>query len=115
MNHQPVDWASINNEYLLKKNYDSKFYEDVYTKAHEIPFLEYLKKNSTTKFSKILLTYETKADFVKYANYFGIMNDFKAGVARTAYKGVVQIYFQGETIYIAPVQKKQWLGYPDGW
>lgn len=115
MNHQPVDWASINNEHLLKHNYDTQFYEDVYTSAHEIPFLEYLKKNSTARFPKILLTYETKADFVKYANYFGIMNDFKAGVARTAYKGVVQIYFQDETIYIAPVQKKLWPGYPDGW
>jgi hypothetical protein len=50
-----------------------------------------------------------------YANYFGIMNDFKAGVPRMAYKGVVQIYFQSNVIYIAPISKTKWSGYITNW
>ena len=115
MNRQTVDWSSIDNKYLLQQNYDAKFYEDVYANAYEIPFVDYLKNNSTSKHSKVLITYESKEEFVKYAKYFGIMEDFKAGVPRTAYKGVCHFYFHDQTVSIAPKQKKLWSGYPVGW
>lgn len=85
----------------------------MYNQSIEISYLDYLQ--NTNKFKEenrsLLLTYDSKDEFLKYARYFGIMNDFKCGVPRTAYLGVVRIYFNSNTIFIAPSKKRSWTGY----
>ena len=39
----------------------------------------------------------------------------KNGVPRTAYKGVVRIFYKSNTIYIAPEAKREWKGYDPSW
>ena len=47
------------------------------------------------------------------AKALGIMDDFKSGVPRMAYKGVVATMFRGQRIYVAP--SLNWKGYdPSG-
>ena len=43
------------------------------------------------------------------------MQDFKDGVPRTAYKGVVRVYFDSCLIYIAAKEKNRWSGYSKDW
>lgn len=115
MNHQPLEWSTINTDYLLKENYDKKYADDVYMKTVEISFKDFLKPNQTINSNRILITYSTKQEFLKYGNYFGIMNDFKAGVPRTAYQGIVQIYYKSKIIFIAPKAKMKWQNYQKDW
>ena len=101
----------------MQKNYDELFLVDVYNKTIDITFDNYLTKKEDYSKNKtsLLLTYKNKDEFVKYAKHFGIMNDFKAGVPRTAYKGIVRIYVNSNLIFIAPYQTWSWSGYPKDW
>lgn len=90
--------------------------KQVYSDSTEMTFQSYLKANDLDKDEKsVLLLYETKDDFVKMAKYFDIMEDFKDGIPRTAYQGVVSVYFHKKRIYIAPKAKLDWKGYDNKW
>lgn len=64
-----------------KEKYDPKYLADIYDNSEEMTFIEYLKNSNSTNLiinkKAILIIYSTKQDFLKYAKYFGIMNDFK--------------------------------------
>lgn len=79
-----MDWSKIDVSSLRKEKYDSKFLADVYDNSEEMTFIEYLKiSNSTdlaTNKKAIMIVYNTKQDFLKYAKYFGVMNDFKVKI-----------------------------------
>ncbi len=79
MNQNKVknDTAVINKPFFTQKNYDEAFLKDVYTNSKEISYEDYLKRNETIKDNKLRIIYSSKDDFIKYAKYFGIMNDFK--------------------------------------
>ncbi len=51
----------------------------MYTDSLEVSYEDYLKKTDefNAKPQSLLITYSGKADFINYANYFGIMEDFK--------------------------------------
>ena len=138
MNENEIDWSKLNNNYLIKvkiyitkkmffyclkfiiifqTNYDEAFLLNAYNKTTELTFDKYkqLKQEYSKNQTSILLTYTSKDEFIKYAKYFGIMSDFKAGVPRTAYKGVVRIYSDQCLIYIAPSLKYAWTNYPKDW
>lgn len=115
MNQVEYDWSKVNTDYLVKENYDKMFLSDVYNRTVKLSFNDFKKAPPRNKTTKILLTYSTKKEFLNYANHFGIMNDFKAGVPRTAYKGIVQVYFKNKVIYIAPEEQLKWTDYPKGW
>eukprot|EP01086_Lenisia_limosa_P012966 TRINITY_DN4168_c0_g1_i1.p1 TRINITY_DN4168_c0_g1~~TRINITY_DN4168_c0_g1_i1.p1 ORF type:complete len:410 (-),score=17.95 TRINITY_DN4168_c0_g1_i1:37-1266(-) len=50
----------------------------------------------------IKLVYKSQAEFTAIAKDFKIMNDFKDGVPRTGYKGVVQFTSQETRVYVSP-------------
>lgn len=85
----------------------------------EVSFDKFTNKIEKTKPSPLetsyLLLYNSKSDFINIAKHFGIMDDPKCGVPRTAYKGVVRIESNFRVIYIAPAQKKSWSGYVCNW
>lgn len=117
MNQNEIDWSKLNNNYLIKTNYDEDFLVKAYNKTTELTLDTYLKTKHEYSRNKtsILITYNTKDEFVKYAKHFGIMSDFKAGVPRTGYKGVVRIFHEQNLIYIAPSSKYAWTSYPKDW
>ena len=89
----------------------------MYSDSIELLFQTYLEKGE--EYAKdprpILLLYSTKGTFMNYAKYFGIMDDFKDGVPRTGYMGIVTVYAHGKRIYIAPHVKEAWKGYDPSW
>lgn len=77
---------------------------------------DYMRMSPNGKIhASVRIPYANKQDFLKAARFFDIMEDFKDGVARTAYSGVVQIYFAQQIVYIAPAQKLAWSGYDTKW
>lgn len=93
------------------------FFDQVYSKSLQMSFNRFLEKSDNLNDikSSILLLYSNKEEFLKYAKFFEIMNDFKEGVPRTAYLGVVRVYFNQHTVYLAPAQKTKWQAYDPQW
>jgi len=111
MNNEPVKWTKIDTSYLKKENYDAEFLNNVYNLSHEISFSDFIKRQKNSKNDKFLIIYSSQSEFVKYANHFGLMNDFKANVPRTAYLGIVEFVYKTKTIYLAPKEKSKWTSY----
>lgn len=57
----------------------------------------------------VRVQYETEETFVSLAKQLGIMDDWKAGVPRMAYRGVVSFMFKNTRVYLAP--PRNWKGY----
>ena len=88
---------------LKVANYETTFRRSVYEDSKEIePYrMKYLpeskKSNSTYR-----ITYYTRREFEHIADMFGLMRDFKVGVPRTAYMGVVSFIYHGYRVFLAP-------------
>jgi hypothetical protein len=78
--------------------------KDVYTNSKEISYEDYLKRNETIKDNKLRIIYSSKDNFIKYAKYFGIMNDFKVSFFRSKL-----CYFLLNNIYISGKCRKNSL------
>ena len=61
----------------------------------------------------VRLLYHNKMAFKKYAKTLGVMDDFKSGVPRMAYRGVVSTVYKGTRVYVAP--GLSWKGYDPTW
>ena len=69
-------------------------------------FGNFIFRKSNTKEAKLI--YKTKPEFIKIAKTLSIMEDFKAGVPRGGYKGVVQTVRNGIRIFISPEDPATW-------
>jgi len=120
LNVQPVDWLRKDVSYLLKSNYDERFDKEVNAAdVADIDAKEFTKdmqmyENKYPAGSKVRLKYTSKKDFIALARLFGIMIDFKAGVPRTAYKGVVRVLKNSREYFLVPSQSP-WKGYDVTW
>jgi hypothetical protein len=80
MNDKPIKWSERDNSFLLKSNYDPKFLIEVYNKTKQIDFdhlINKLSERNNSENPSYLLTYDSKEQFIKYANHFHLMDDFK--------------------------------------
>ena len=68
---------------------------------------------STFRFQAVRLTYHTREAYKRTAKALGIMDDFKSGVPRMAYRGIVSFMHQGVRVYLAP--NVNWTGYDPKW
>ena len=59
------------------------------------------------------LTYHTREAYKKTAKALGIMDDFKSGVPRMAYRGIVSFMHRELRVYLAP--NVNWSGYDPKW
>lgn len=109
-NTQVTHWSKSEIQKLKKKPYDNQFLEHL----SNLPIvhlesitsdLQSLEK-SNTKEAKLI--YKTKPEFIKIAKTLLIMEDFKAGVPRGGYKGVVQTVRNGIRIFISPEDPATW-------
>ena len=99
LNEEAYPFTKADLSYLLKDNYDKKFLQEV--RVLPSASVEELSSGKVTA-SKVRIEYKDEADFKRLAKLLGAMDDFKAGIPRMAYKGVVSIVFKGTRIYIAP-------------
>ena len=72
-----------------------------------------LRQSPKNPTGKVKVIYEGKKDFIKIAKTLLIMEDFKAGVPRDAYKGVVSTVRDGIRIYICPPNPQTWKYHPE--
>jgi len=98
-----------NTDYLLKQNYDNNFLNKVYS-CNSVSSVRDITAKKTK--GPVRIEYSTPQQFKSHAKLLGIMDDFKAGVPRTAYLGVVTCVKNGIRVYIAPDRTK-WKGYDE--
>ncbi len=72
---KPVSFTSTDLSYLLKDTYDNAFQRRVYTDAEVVSQFEFDAKTDKTRQYRI--EYRDHHQFVRIANAFGIMDDFK--------------------------------------
>ncbi|KAL5111031.1 Alpha-13-mannosyl-glycoprotein 2-beta-N-acetylglucosaminyltransferase [Taenia crassiceps] len=111
LNDKPFAFNSSLLRITLKPNvYDSQFLTEVYNNSvllNDSSQLSYLGETSSQT-TPCRLEYKTRTDFVDAARLLGAMEDFKEGVPRTAYMGIVSVFFHGRRIYLAPGGSRGW-------
>lgn len=111
LNELPVDFTKLNLTYLLKNEYDNNFVEMVY-RAPLVSINE-LKNKQISHNDPVRIIYYTKNNLKSLTKLFGLMDDFKSGVPRTAYKGIISFTYDNRRVYLAPV--KEWHNYDPSW
>jgi hypothetical protein len=97
----PINWYKIEIEYLLNENY-IKYMDEMMKKSKEILVQNVLNEKN----GELKIVYNTKESFVGLANFFKVMNDFKRGVPRCAYNGIVIFRYNSNRIFLVPTRPK---------
>ncbi|KAH8411015.1 hypothetical protein KR222_006500 [Zaprionus bogoriensis] len=106
-----VQFTKINMSYLLKDNYDRVFLEQVYV----LPLVTFdeLRRNLIAQDGPVRIQYNTRDQYKRITRMLGLMDDFKSGVPRTAYHGIVSFYYNKRRVHLAP--NATWKGYDLSW
>ncbi|XP_077993357.1 alpha-1,3-mannosyl-glycoprotein 2-beta-N-acetylglucosaminyltransferase-like [Glandiceps talaboti] len=111
LNTKFVEFTKNDLSYLTQRKYDAMFLEEVYGAPHVT--INQLTKEGGLGHKTVRIQYSDKDSFKNFAKVLGIMNDFKAGVPRTGYKGIVTCMYKQIRVYLAPSQS--WKGYDKSW
>jgi len=111
LNKQFVPFTVMDLNFLKKDNYDESFVKMVY--ATPVVSVQDLKSGKLGNNKAVRLTYHTREAYKRTAKALGIMDDFKSGVPRMAYRGIVSFMHQGVRVYLAP--NVNWTGYDPKW
>ncbi|PON75240.1 Glycosyl transferase [Parasponia andersonii] len=87
-----VDWQSMDLSYLTEGKY-AKHFADSVKKAKPVNGGDLVLKTSNIA-GDVRIKYEDQSDFERIAREFGIFEEWKDGVPRTAYKGIVVFRYQ---------------------
>jgi len=111
LNDKSVPFTKMNLTYLLKDNYDYTFINEVY--KSKVISISDLKSNKDLNMEPVRLQYPNRHIYKNTAKMIGLMDDFKSGVPRTGYRGIVTFYFNNRRVYLAP--ERSWSGYDISW
>jgi len=112
LNDKFVPFTVMDLTVLEKEKYDTSFLDHVYSRP--VVSVEDVKRgNLRPGQGPVRVTYFTANDFKRAAKALGIMDDFKSGVPRTAYRGVVSFMRDSTRVYLAP--NRNWAGYDPKW
>lgn len=106
-----VPFSKKDLSYLLKDNYDKTFIADVYRTP--VVTLEELRSSNVKVNGPVRIQYNNRNQYKSTARSLGIMEDFKSGVPRTAYAGIVSSFINNRRVYLAP--STNWKGYDPSW
>lgn len=111
LNDKPVQFTKMDLSYLHKDVYDVDFVKKVY----DSPIISYeeLKTGKISFDGDVRIQYHTKDMFKRTAKMLGLMDDFRSGVPRTAYRGIVTFMYNKRRVYLAP--SANWKGYNIKW
>jgi len=107
LNKKAVRWELEDLSYLEKKTYE-KQYTEMVMKSYLVPTVEDAKGMSTAA-GTVRMEHEGFSQFHELAKQFGIMDDEKALVPRTAYRGVVEVRLGASLVFLT--QKGGFDGY----
>ncbi|XP_045597661.1 alpha-1,3-mannosyl-glycoprotein 2-beta-N-acetylglucosaminyltransferase isoform X2 [Procambarus clarkii] len=111
LNDVYVPFSKMNLSYLLKEQYDPAFEREV--QASQVVTISDVRSDRLTKGNTYRIIYHTKDNFKKITKSLGLMDDFKAGVPRTGYKGIITFFYGGLRIFLSP--SNNWKGYNPSW
>ncbi|XP_006617701.1 alpha-1,3-mannosyl-glycoprotein 2-beta-N-acetylglucosaminyltransferase [Apis dorsata] len=111
LNTEFVYFTKMNLTYLLKDNYDINFVNEVY-QSTVVSFSE-LKSGKVVAPGTVRIPYYSRQAYKNTAKQFGLMDDFRSGVPRTGYRGVVTFFYKGRRVHLAP--SANWNGYDITW
>ncbi|TMX05662.1 hypothetical protein EJD97_012143 [Solanum chilense] len=107
-----VDWKSMDLSYLLEDNY-VKYFGDLVKKAKPIHGADAVLKAFNID-GDVRIQYRDQLDFEDIARQFGIFEEWKDGVPRAAYKGIVVFRFQtSRRVFLIAPDSLQQLGVED--
>ncbi|KAF7265362.1 alpha-1,3-mannosyl-glycoprotein 2-beta-N-acetylglucosaminyltransferase [Rhynchophorus ferrugineus] len=111
LNEKFVPFTKMNLTYLIKDTYDKEFVGLVY----KMPVISYedLRNNNISVNGSVRITYRKVNDYKTAAKKLGLMDDFRGGVPRMAYRGIVTFFYKGRTVHLAP--PVSWQGYDLTW
>ncbi|PNX94997.1 alpha-1,3-mannosyl-glycoprotein 2-beta-N-acetylglucosaminyltransferase-like protein [Trifolium pratense] len=92
LNEVQVDWKSIDLSYLLEDKYAIHFANNI-KKAKPVSGADIVQKAHNID-GDVRIKYKDQWDFENIAQQFGIFQEWKDGVPRAAYKGVVVFRYQ---------------------
>ncbi|VVA26593.1 PREDICTED: alpha-1 3-mannosyl-glyco [Prunus dulcis] len=92
LNDVLVDWKSMDLNYLMEDKY-IKHFADIVKKAKPIRGTDLVLKARNIG-GDVRVQYNDQPDFERIARQFGIFEEWKDGVPRTAYKGIVVFRYQ---------------------
>ena len=119
LNDNPVAFLQKDLTYLLQEQYDQDM-NNVLGKLEVIPVhrlksfaAEHPDAQDHENGLAIKVIYKTKIEFKAAVRVLGIMDDFKSGVPRMAYRGIVSTLYKGIRVYLSP--GLSWKGYNPTW
>lgn len=107
LNDVNVDWKSMNLSYLMEDNY-IKYFASLLKNATPLNGADAVVKANDVE-GDVRIHYEDQPEFESIARQFGIFEEWKDGVPRTAYKGVVVFRYQTSkrVFFVGPDSLKQ--------
>ncbi|KAM1003339.1 hypothetical protein ACFX2C_003676 [Malus domestica] len=112
LNDVPVDWKSMDLSYLMEDKY-LKHFADIVKKAKPIHGSDLVLKARNIG-GDVRIQYNDQPDFEYIAGQFGIFEEWKDGVPRTAYKGIVVFrYHIPQRIFLVGPDSLKQLGVND--
>ncbi|KAJ0513644.1 putative alpha-1,3-mannosyl-glycoprotein 2-beta-N-acetylglucosaminyltransferase [Helianthus annuus] len=95
LNDRPIDWKSMNLTYLMEDKF-VKHFGDLVKGASPVFGTDLILKINNVK-GDARIAYRDQEHFEEIARQFGIFEEWKDGVPRTAYKGVVVFRYKATT------------------
>ncbi|KAI9123906.1 hypothetical protein K1719_005206 [Acacia pycnantha] len=112
LNDVQVDWKSMDLSYLLEDKY-TKHFSDIVRKAKPVYGTDLVLKAHNID-GDVRIKYKDQSDFENIARQFGIFQEWKDGVPRTAYKGIVVFRYQTpRRIFLVGPESLKLLGIED--
>ncbi|WJZ91463.1 hypothetical protein VitviT2T_010530 [Vitis vinifera] len=109
LNDVRVDWKSIDLSFLREDKYPRHF-ADMVKNAKPVYGADVVLKAYNID-GDVRIQYRDQADFERIARQFGIFEEWKDGIPRTAYKGVVVFRYQTpRRIFLVASDSLRWLG-----
>lgn len=102
LNDKPVDFSALDLSFLVKDGYDAALNVQLeHATGLTLAELQAQSANKDWAGGVFKLSYgPSEAQYSELARYFGLTTDFKAGVPRTAYRGVVELHWKGATVLL---------------
>ena len=103
LNQEPVEFDQLDLSYLSLDRWD-----DVYLNSVRTSPLVTTQTFASTQSNQVRIEYTSLSDdfdptsFVAIAKWAGVMDNIKAGVPRTAYKGIVTFYKNNIKVHVTP-------------
>ncbi|VVD02290.1 unnamed protein product [Leptidea sinapis] len=109
LNMEFVEFTKLNLSYLLKEVYDDALTSEVYS----LPELSAEDVMSNIGSGPVRVPYSNAKSYQRAAKKLGLMDDFRSGIPRTAYRGIVSCFIKGRSVYLAP--NYEWTKYDPNW